>query len=165
MDQVIVHTDGACSGNPGKGGYGLILQSGKHKKEESEGFKLTTNNRMELLSVIRSLELLKREGCKVIIYSDSKYVVDSVEKGWVFGWKKKNFKGKKNPDLWARFLEVYKKHDVKFQWVKGHAGNPLNERADFLATSALQKKVLQIDSGYESSIEKTNGFFPEDSEE
>jgi len=151
MDKVIVHTDGACSGNPGKGGYGLILQSGRHVKEESEGFELTTNNRMELLSVIRSLELLKREDCEVTIYSDSKYVVDSVKKGWVFGWVKKNFKGKKNADLWKRFLKIYPKHKVTFEWVKGHAGNPMNERADQLATGALQRETLQIDQGYVDS--------------
>jgi len=156
MDNVIVHTDGACSGNPGKGGYGLILQWGRHVKEESEGFKLTTNNRMELLSVIRSLELLKRENCKVTIYSDSKYVVDSVEKKWVFGWVKKNFKGKKNADLWKRFLRIYPKHDVTFKWVKGHAGNPMNERADYLATSALQRETLHIDQGYVDSQNTDN---------
>ncbi|MFK7755750.1 MAG: ribonuclease HI [Flavobacteriales bacterium] len=151
MDKVIVHTDGACSGNPGKGGYGLILQSGRHSKEESEGFELTTNNRMELLSVIRALELLKRPDCEVTIYSDSKYVVDSVKKGWVFGWVKKNFKGKKNADLWKRFLKIYPKHKVTFEWVKGHAGNPMNERADQLATGALQRENLKIDQGYVDS--------------
>ncbi len=156
MDQVIVHTDGACSGNPGKGGYGLILQSGRHTKEESEGFELTTNNRMELLSVIRALELLKRDNCKVTIYSDSKYVVNSVEKGWVFGWVKKSFKGKKNPDLWKRFLEAYKRHNVKFEWVKGHAGNVMNERADVLATTALQRPNLKKDIGYEQSQDADN---------
>ncbi len=146
--KVIVHTDGACSGNPGKGGYGLIMQYGTSRKEESEGFVLTTNNRMELLSVIRSLELLNRDNCNVVIYSDSKYVVNAVEKKWVFGWVKKNFKGKKNADLWLRFLEAYKRHNVQFQWVKGHAGNEMNERADFLATNALKKEKLQIDIGY-----------------
>ena len=156
MDKVIVHTDGACSGNPGKGGYGLILQAGRHTKEESQGFVLTTNNRMELLSVIRSLELLKREGCHVTIYSDSKYVVNAVEKGWVFSWQKKNFIGKKNPDLWKRFLEVYKNHKVKFEWVKGHAGNVMNERADVLATAALHLPDLKRDTAYEKSQSSDN---------
>ena len=159
MLKVIVHTDGACSGNPGKGGYGLILQFGRHKKEENQGFKLTTNNRMELLAAIRSLELLTKEGCDVLIYSDSKYVVQAVEKGWVFGWVKKNFKGKKNSDLWKRFLVVYDRHDVKFQWVKGHAGNEMNERADFLATSALHREPIFIDQGYEDSIKGDEELF------
>jgi len=160
--KVIVHTDGACSGNPGKGGYGLILQYGVSKKEESEGFTLTTNNRMELLSVIRALELLNRDNCEVIIYSDSKYVVDAVEKKWVFGWVKKNFKGKKNADLWLRFLKVYKRHNVQFEWVKGHAGNEMNERADFLATSALNKKTLHEDTGYRPPTESENLFSEEE---
>jgi len=159
--KVIVHTDGACSGNPGKGGYGLILQYGKSRKEESEGFTLTTNNRMELLSVIRALELLNRDNCEVVIYSDSKYVVDAVEKKWLFGWVKKNFKGKKNADLWKRFLEVYKKHNVSFQWVKGHAGNEMNERADYLATNALTKKNLKEDTGYKPPS-KESELFSED---
>jgi len=159
MSKVIVHTDGACSGNPGKGGYGLIMQFGKHKKEENQGFMLTTNNRMELLAAIRSLELLTKEGCDVLIYSDSKYVVQAVEKGWVFGWVKKNFKGKKNPDLWMRFLVAYKKHNVNFEWIKGHAGYEMNERADFLATSALQREPLLIDQGYEDSIKGEDGLF------
>jgi len=158
---VIAHTDGACSGNPGKGGYGLILQYGASKKEESQGYELTTNNRMELLAVIRTLELLKRDNCKVIIYSDSKYVVNAVEKKWVFGWVKKNFKGKKNPDLWLRFLKVYKKHDVRFEWVKGHAGNKMNERADFLATEALKKEPLKKDEGYKPETPQ-EGLFGEE---
>ncbi len=151
MAKVIVHTDGACSGNPGKGGYGFIMQFGSHRKEENQGFRLTTNNRMELLAAIRALEVLTKEGCDVVIYSDSKYVVQAVEKGWVFGWVKKNFKGKKNPDLWKRFLVAYKRHKVKFEWVKGHAGNEMNERADFLATSALHQEPLLVDTGYEAS--------------
>jgi len=158
LKKVIVHTDGACSGNPGKGGYGLILQYGNSKKEESEGYELTTNNRMELLAVIRSLELLTRDNCDVVIYSDSKYVVNAVEKGWVFGWVKKNFKGKKNPDLWKRFLNVYKKHTVKFEWVKGHAGNEMNERADILATKALTKEILKEDTGYTPELSQDDLF-------
>ena len=120
---ISIYTDGSSRGNPGPGGYGVVLIKGHHRKELSEGFRLTTNNRMELLSVIVALEALKAEGERVTIYSDSKYVVDSVEKKWVFGWEKKNYIGKKNPDLWMRFLRIYRKHHVKFVWVKGHATN------------------------------------------
>ncbi len=135
------------------------MQFGKHKKEENQGFKLPNNNSMELLAAIRSLELLTKEGCDVLIYSDSKYVVQAVEKGWVFGWVKKNFKGKKNPDLSKRFLVAYERHNVKFQWVKGHAGNEMNERADFLATSALHLEPILIDQGYEDSIKGDEELF------
>lgn len=149
-DQVIIYTDGSSRGNPGPGGYGLILMSGPHRKELSEGFRLTTNNRMELLAVIKGLEALKKPGCDVTIYSDSKYVVDSVEKKWIYGWKKKGFDKVKNPDLWSRFLMIYPKHNVKFVWVKGHSSNPYNERCDELAVQAALGKDLRIDSGYES---------------
>lgn len=151
--RVNVYTDGACSGNPGKGGYGIILEwVGKpYVKELSEGFRLTTNNRMELLAVIVALEQLKKEGIQVLVFSDSKYVVDSVEKGWVFGWVKKGFKDKKNPDLWRRFLKVYAKHQVKFKWIKGHNDHPQNERCDQLAVAAAKKDPLQIDEGFELS--------------
>lgn len=151
MDQVIIYTDGAARGNPGPGGYGVVLQSGKHRKELSEGFAHTTNNRMELLAVIVGLEALKKENCHVTIYSDSKYVVDAVEKKWVFGWQKIGFKNKKNPDLWERFLKVYPKHQVKFIWVKGHANIPGNERCDQLAVDASKKPGLQRDTGYTGS--------------
>jgi ribonuclease HI len=154
-----MHTDGAAKGNPGPGGYGIVLQSGKHYKELSEGYKLTTNNRMELLSVIVGLETLKTPNCDVTIYSDSKYVVDSVEKKWVFGWVKIGFKKKKNADLWRRFLEIYPKHNVKFVWVKGHAGHPLNERCDQLAVEASGFKNLQRDEGYENSLKDENNIF------
>jgi ribonuclease HI len=151
--KVNVYTDGACSGNPGKGGYGILMEwVGKpYKKEFSEGFRLTTNNRMELLAVIVALEQLKKEGIAVVVYSDSKYVVDSVEKKWVFNWVKKGFKDKKNADLWRRFLLVYKKHEVKFQWIKGHNEHPQNERCDQLAVKATKKEALQIDEGFELS--------------
>ena len=151
--RVNVYTDGACSGNPGKGGYGIILEwVGKpYVKELSEGYRLTTNNRMELLAVIVALEQLKKEGIQVLVFSDSKYVVDSVEKGWVFGWVKKGFKDKKNPDLWRRFLKVYAKHQVKFKWIKGHNDHPQNERCDQLAVAAAKKDLLQIDEGFELS--------------
>ena len=151
-DPVVIHTDGGASGNPGPGGYGAILQWGGHRKEFTAGYRLTTNNRMELLAVIVALEAHKRDGVEVWVVSDSKYVIDSVVKGWVFNWEKKGFKGKKNPDLWMRFLRVYRKHKVQFDWVKGHAGNPMNERADQLAVSAYKKKGLLIDDGYEASV-------------
>ena len=151
-DPVVVHTDGGASGNPGPGGYGTILEWGGLRKELTAGYRLTTNNRMELLAVIVALEAMKRDGTEVWIVSDSKYVIDSVVKGWVFNWEKKAFKDKKNPDLWKRFLKAYRRHSVRFDWVKGHAGNPMNERADQLAVSAYKKKGLLIDSGYEASI-------------
>ena len=146
--KITIYTDGAASGNPGPGGYGAVLISGIHRKELSEGFRLTTNNRMELLAVIVALEEIKYENSDVTIYTDSKYVSDSVSKGWVFSWVKKNFKGKKNPDLWLRFLEIYKKHKVNFVWVKGHANIPENERCDQLAVEASQGIGLQEDLGY-----------------
>ena len=159
--KVNVYTDGACSGNPGKGGYGIIMEwVGKpYKKEFSEGYRLTTNNRMELLAVIVALEQLKKDGMQVLVFSDSKYVVDSVEKGWVFNWVKKGFKGKKNPDLWKRFLLIYHKHNVSFQWVKGHAGHPENERCDQLAVKAAESKKLKKDFWYENHIANNNELF------
>lgn len=148
MANIIIYTDGAARGNPGPGGYGTVLLSGKHRKELSGGFKLTTNNRMELLAVIMGLEALKNQNSNVTVYSDSKYVVDSIEKGWVFNWVKKGFKGKKNTDLWQRFLKVYHKHKVKFVWVKGHANIPENERCDELAVQASSQANLPNDIGY-----------------
>jgi ribonuclease HI len=147
--QITIYTDGAARGNPGPGGYGIVMLSGKFRKEMSEGFKHTTNNRMELLAVIVALETLKIPGSEVTVYTDSKYVSDAVTKGWVFNWVKKRFKDKKNPDLWLRFLEIYKKHIVKFVWVKGHANNPLNERCDELAVAASMQKNLKEDTGYQ----------------
>ena len=149
---VNIYTDGACRGNPGKGGYGILMEwVGKpYRKEFSQGYLKTTNNRMELLAVIVGLEQLKKDGLEIIVFSDSKYVVDSVEKGWVFNWIKKGFKGKKNADLWKRFLKVYKKQQVKFQWIKGHNDHPQNERCDALAVAASHKKQLLVDEGYES---------------
>lgn len=146
---ISIYTDGSSRGNPGPGGYGVVLIKGHHRKELSEGFRLTTNNRMELLSVIVALEALKSDGERVTIYSDSKYVVDSVEKKWVFGWEKKNYTGKKNPDLWMRFLRVYRKHHVKFVWVKGHATNAENNRCDELAVAAATSSHLKVDVEYE----------------
>ena len=157
MAKITIYTDGAAKGNPGKGGYGVVMMSGNHKKELSEGFRNTTNNRMELLSVIVALETIIKENAQVEIFSDSKYVVDSVEQGWVFGWQKKGFKGKKNIDLWQRFLKIYPKHQVKFDWVKGYAGNLYNERCDELAVQAAESQHLLIDEGYEN--EASSGLF------
>jgi len=151
--KVIIHTDGAASGNPGPGGFGAVLESGKHRKELWGGFRLTTNNRMELLAVIVALETLKRDGMDVTVVSDSKYVVDAVEQGWVFQWEKKGFAKKKNPDLWRRFLKAYRRHNVRFQWVRGHNGHPLNELCDRLAVAASQQKDLGVDEGYEAQGE------------
>jgi ribonuclease HI len=146
-NEITIFTDGASSGNPGPGGYGVVLISGKHRLEKSEGFRLTTNNRMELLAVIVGLESLKIPGSKVVVYTDSKYVADSVEKGWIFQWEKKAFSKKKNPDLWIRFLKVYRKHNVKFVWIKGHANNKENEICDRLAVEASRGTLLE-DRGY-----------------
>ncbi|NPA68028.1 MAG: ribonuclease HI [Chlorobi bacterium] len=156
--KITVYTDGASRGNPGPGGYGVVLLAGKYRKELSEGFRLTTNNRMELLAVIAGLEALKNEGSDVTVYSDSSYVVDAVEKKWVFSWEKKSFKNKKNPDLWKRFLKIYRKHKVKLVWIKGHANIPENERCDFLAVEASKKENLKIDEGYEN-MQKSNELF------
>jgi ribonuclease HI len=150
-----IYTDGAASGNPGPGGYGVILRSGQHYKELSGGFRLTTNNRMELLAVIEGLKAIKNTNQQITIYSDSKYVVDSVEKGWVFGWVKKAFKDKKNKDLWLQYLELHKLHQIKFIWIKGHNDHPENERCDRLAVFASQNKTaLAIDKFFET--EKNN---------
>lgn len=147
-------TDGASRGNPGPGGYGTILRSGKHYKELSAGYRKTTNNRMELLAVIVGLEAIKKPGQEIMIYSDSKYVIDAVEKKWVFGWLNKGFEGKKNKDLWLRFLASYKLHHIRFTWVKGHAGHPENERCDVLAVTAAQQKDLLIDTVFEMEHQK-----------
>lgn len=147
---VIIYTDGSSRGNPGPGGYGVVLKYGKHRKELSEGYRKTTNNRMELLAVIKGLEALTRDGLDVTIYSDSKYVIDSVTKGWLWGWIKKDFKDKKNRDLWKRFIPAYNRHKVKFKWVKGHAGIPENERCDLLAVQSAESPDRQIDYGFEA---------------
>ncbi|MEL4306844.1 ribonuclease HI [Joostella sp. CR20] len=150
---VHIYTDGSSRGNPGPGGYGIVMEwVGKpYKKEFSEGFKKTTNNRMELMAVIEALKKLKKNNILVKVFSDSKYVVDAVEKGWVFGWEKKNFKDKKNPDLWIAFLKEYRKQKVSFQWIKGHNNHPQNERCDFLAVEASKKPILQTDIGFEEN--------------
>jgi len=146
-----VFTDGAAKGNPGNGGYGVLLRFNGVVKELSDGFRMTTNNRMELLAVIVALENLKSNKFPVHVYSDSKYVIDSISKGWVYGWQKKGFKGKKNPDLWQRFLEISKGFNVTYHWVKGHAGHIENERCDELAVSAALSSNLKVDSFFESN--------------
>ncbi|HEK21436.1 MULTISPECIES: ribonuclease HI [unclassified Mucilaginibacter] len=151
-----IFTDGASSGNPGPGGYGVILRSGQHYKELSAGFRKTTNNRMELLAVITALEALKSPNQNVTVYSDSKYVIDAIEKRWVNGWVAKGFAGKKNKDLWMRYLNIAKLHKVKFVWVRGHNGHPENERCDQLAVAAAKQKDLLIDSVFE--MEAANGY-------
>lgn len=150
--EVHIYTDGAAKGNPGKGGYGVVMElvGTTYKKEYFEGFRLTTNNRMELLAVIVGLEKLKNPNMKVLVISDSKYVVDSVLKSWVLGWEKKKFVGRKNPDLWKRFLIVYRKHQVDFKWIKGHNNHPQNERCDQLAVMASMQPNLSIDEYYET---------------
>ena len=145
---ITIYTDGSSLGNPGPGGFGCVLLAGPHRKEIAQGYRLTTNNRMELMAVCVALEALKFEGSEVTIYSDSKYVVDAVEKRWVFGWERKGFSGKKNPDLWMRFLRVYRRHHVRFVWVKGHAETVENNRCDQLAVAAANGQNLLEDSGY-----------------
>ena len=148
MPQITIYTDGSALGNPGPGGYGVVLLCGELRKELSAGFRLTTNNRMELMAVCVALEALKIEGSDVTIYSDSKYVVDAVSQGWVFSWERKRFTGKKNPDLWIRFLRIYRRHRVRFVWVKGHATTVENNRCDELAVAAANSGRLLEDTGY-----------------
>ena len=158
MPDIVIYTDGAAFGNPGPGGYAAILMSGKAQKEISGGFAYTTNNRMELLAVIMALETLKRENCNVTIYSDSSYVVNAVEQAWVFDWERKGFNKKKNPDLWRRFLLSYRKHKVRMVWVKGHAGNMMNERCDVLAAAAAKAPNLPEDVQYIIQMQQPNLF-------
>lgn len=146
---ITIYTDGAASGNPGPGGYGAVLESGKHRKELWGGYRRTTNNRMELLAVIAALEALKGEGHEVTVVSDSKYVVDAVRQGWLWDWEKKGFAKKKNPDLWRRFLKSYRKHHVQFEWIRGHAGHPQNELCDRLAVAAREQPGLPADEEFE----------------
>jgi ribonuclease HI len=145
-----IYTDGSSRGNPGPGGYGIVMMAGNHRKEMSRGFRMTTNNRMELLAVLDALKSLKRHDLPVDVFTDSKYVCDAIEKGWVFNWQKKGFKDKKNPDLWREFLRIHNNYKLRLHWVKGHNGHPENERCDFLATEAAQGKNLEIDEGYEN---------------
>jgi ribonuclease HI len=150
---VVMYTDGAARGNPGPGGYGTVLLYKGHRKELSKGFRLTTNNRMELLAVIAGLEALNRKNLKVRVYSDSKYVVDAVSKGWIWSWEAKRYKNRKNSDLWKRYIRLHRDHNIEFQWVKGHSDIPENERCDQLAVDASLQPNLHIDSGYEHEIE------------
>jgi ribonuclease HI len=150
--RITIYTDGAALGNPGPGGYGIVLISGKHRKELSRGYRLTTNNRMELLAVIVALESLYIPGSHVTVYTDSRYVADAVEKKWLFGWERNGFKKKKNPDLWQRFLVAFRKHKVNFVWVKGHADIPENEICDRLAVKAARSSELLEDEGYSSDL-------------
>lgn len=149
---IIIYTDGSARGNPGPGGYGIVMISGPYRKEISQGYKHTTNNRMELLGVIVALESVKTENVAITIYTDSRYVVDAVEKKWVFSWEKKKFAGKKNPDLWQRFLKIYPRHHIKFVWVKGHAENKENIQCDKLAVEASFNPNLPEDMGYLQSM-------------
>jgi len=147
---VVMYTDGAARGNPGRGGYGTILMSGGRTKELSGGYRLTTNNRMELMAVIVGLEALKKPGLNVTIYSDSQYIVKALNEGWLNKWIATNFaKGIKNKDLWVRFYDLSQQHKLKFIWVKGHASNPFNNRCDELATAAADGGNLLVDEGYE----------------
>jgi len=157
--RITVYTDGSALGNPGPGGYGVVFMSGSHYLEISDGFKLTTNNRMELLSVCVALEKMKFPGSEVTIYSDSQYVVNSVEKKWIEGWVRRNWKNVKNPDLWKRYMEAAKDHKVSFVWIKGHAGHTHNERCDVLAVQAAKGPNLKMDSWYEAYREREEGMF------
>ena len=161
--EVIMYTDGSSRGNPGPGGYGVVLMYMGHKKELSQGYKRTTNNRMELMAVIAGLEALKRDGLTVTVYSDSQYVVRAVEEGWLKNWIRTGFKGgKKNRDLWMYFNELAQKHRVRFKWVKGHAENPWNNRCDELATEAADghHHTLEEDTGF-TGIENNKNLFSE----
>ncbi|MDP4264152.1 MAG: ribonuclease HI [Bacteroidota bacterium] len=155
---ITMYTDGSSRGNPGPGGYGVILISGHHRKELSQGYRLTTNNRMELMAVISGLEALKKDGSRVTIYSDSQYVVKAIEEGWLKNWIATNFKGgKKNRDLWMRYYHLAQKHTIRFKWVRGHADNPYNNRCDELATQAADGNHLLVDEGY---LQDKNNLFP-----
>ncbi len=151
--KIQIYTDGACTGNPGPGGYGIVLISGKYRKEIWQGYRLTTNNRMELLAVIVALESLKKSGSFVTIYTDSKYVSEAINQNWLKNWEKKEFKKVKNPDLWKRFLKIYQKHNVNFIWVKAHADNVENNRCDLLAVHATKSNNLLIDEAFENKDE------------
>ena len=151
MSEIKIYTDGASRGNPGPGGFGAILLWGAHRKEISKGYRLTTNNRMELLAVISGLEAITKKELPVIIYSDSQYVVRAIEEGWLKNWIATDFKGgKKNKDLWTRYYDLSRNRKIKMVWVKGHADNPFNNRCDELATSAADGSNLAIDEGYEA---------------
>lgn len=149
MSEIIVYTDGAALGNPGPGGYGVVMMYGQHRKELSEGFRYTTNNRMELLAVIMALRHIKNKQLSILVHTDSKYVCDAIAKRWLQGWVRKNWKNVKNTDLWKEYIQVSQEFDVKFKWVKGHAGIVENERCDFLATEAAKSNPTEVDANYE----------------
>ena len=151
MSELTIYTDGASRGNPGRGGYGAILMWGSVKKEISQGYKHTTNNRMELMAVLAALKMLTRDGLNITIYTDSSYVVNAIEKKWIISWEKINYKEKKNPDLWRQFMVYYRKHKIKAVWVKGHASNPYNNRCDLLATEAADGGNLIEDTGFDGN--------------
>ena len=153
MKNVEIYTDGACTGNPGKGGFGAVLIYNGNEKQISQGYRKTTNNRMELLAVIVGLEAIKRERAQVNVYSDSSYVVNAITQGWLDKWLVKGLHKQKNADLWERFYKIFKKHNVRFFWIKGHAGHPENERCDKLAVEAATSAHLLKDEGYECNIE------------
>lgn len=152
-----IYTDGSSRGNPGPGGFGIVMKFGTNEKTVSKGFRLTTNNRMELLAVIHALELVNTNKYPIHIYSDSKYVIEAIDKKWVWGWQKKGFKGKKNADLWQRYLQLHPTFNLTFHWIKGHAGHPENERCDQLAVEAALSNQLEIDSVYEKG--ENDGLF------
>jgi ribonuclease HI len=158
--RIQIYTDGSSIGNPGPGGYGIIMEwEGKdYVKEFSMGFRLTTNNRMELLAVIIALETLKIQPMEVMVFSDSKYVIDAVQKKWVFNWEKKAFKNKKNSDLWKRYLKIHRKHHVSFRWIKGHNAHPQNERCDHLAEKVAKQSPINVDAFYEQNQNKSDPF-------
>ena len=145
---IFLYTDGACSGNPGPGGYGIVLKCAGSEKEMSGGFSMTTNNRMELLAVIKGLEAVKWDNAEIVVVSDSSYVVNAINQGWLENWKRKSFAKTKNPDLWLRLLPLLEKHRVSFHWIKGHAGHPENERCDSLAVQAYSQGNLSSDTDY-----------------
>ena len=152
-NELIIYTDGSSRGNPGPGGYGAILNWNGRLKELSKGFRRTTNNRMELMAVIAALEALTKEGINIVVYSDSQYVVKAVKEGWLKKWIATDFRGgKKNPDLWRKFYELSKKNNIRFEWVRGHADNPYNNRCDVLATTAADSRTLAVDTGFESGL-------------
>ena len=156
MSEIKVYTDGSSRGNPGPGGYGAILIFGHQRKELSEGFRKTTNNRMELMAVCAALEKIKSDKFPVTVYSDSKYVIDAITKGWVFGWRQKGFKGKKNADLWLRYLQIHDKFKISYHWVRGHNGHPENERCDVLAVKAAENGPHLIDEQFEINKDQEN---------
>ncbi|MDR0545137.1 MAG: ribonuclease HI [Odoribacteraceae bacterium] len=158
--RVIIYTDGSSRGNPGPGGHAAILTCGPHRKEISQGYRQTTNNRMELLAVISALETLRRPDLLVDVYTDSRYVIDPVQQGWLFTWERNHFKNKKNPDLWQRFLPLYRAHRVTFHWVPGHSNIPLNEQCDRLAVAASRSPDLQIDFYHEDSQDFSPPLLP-----